>query len=444
VSPDSRIPPPLTPYRPLLINAALTGMVGRREHVPHLPVTPEQIERDAWLCYSLGASVLHLHARESDGRPAWRAERYAELIPRIRERCPGVVVCASTSGRTFPEFERRADVLRLEGEARPDMASLTLGSLDFREGSSLNAPDTVARLAEAMLASGIRPELEVFDSGMAQVVNVLAERDLLRAPFYANVILGSHYTAPATAAELTHLVAALPEGTVWAAAGIGPYQLTMNALAVFMGGHVRTGLEDNPHLDHMTRRPATNARLVERCAALAATAGRRVASPAEAREWLGLPPIGDREWRLRPLSLPADREAVLRVLATANMHYIPSEEMHDLDVGHWYVAEAEDEIVGVAGFRLVRGTEDLAGKTTLLAVDPAFRSSGIGRELQKLRMAMMREAGAQRVVTNADRSETIAWYKRHFGYREVGEVTKLHEFGDPEVDRWTTLEAPLD
>jgi ribosomal-protein-alanine N-acetyltransferase len=141
--------------------------------------------------------------------------------------------------------------------------------------------------------------------------------------------------------------------------------------------------------------------------------------------------------------LPADREAMLRVLESANMHRVPSPEMDDFDVGHWYVAEAAEEVVGVAGYRLAERDGTLIGKTTLLVVDPRAREHGIGRELQVLRMRLMSEAGATRVITNADRPETIAWYERHFGYRKVGEVPKLHDFGLADVDRWTTLEAPL-
>jgi GNAT superfamily N-acetyltransferase len=153
--------------------------------------------------------------------------------------------------------------------------------------------------------------------------------------------------------------------------------------------------------------------------------------------------LDPRAYRIRPARLPEDRAAMLRVLETANMHRVPSPEMDDFDVGRWYVAEAGGRIVGVAGFRLLGGPIDPVGKTTLLAVDPAARQQGIGRALQELRMELMREAGASRVITNADRPETIAWYERHFGYRRVGEVRKLHEFGLPTVDRWTTLEARL-
>jgi N-acetylglutamate synthase-like GNAT family acetyltransferase len=148
-------------------------------------------------------------------------------------------------------------------------------------------------------------------------------------------------------------------------------------------------------------------------------------------------------YRIRSASLPADREEMLRVLATVNMHHVPSPEMDDFDVGRWWVAESDGRIVGVAGFRLLGPSDAPVGKTTLLAVDPEQREKGIGLALQELRMREMRRAGATRVITNADRPETIAWYKRHFGYREVGEVPKLHEFGLPDVDRWTTLEADL-
>ncbi len=436
-------PHPLRPYAPLLVNAALTGMVAQRDRVPHVPLTADEIVRDAWLCHNLGATILHLHARDADGRPEWRRAAYEELVPRIRGRCPEAIICVSTSGREFPELERRADVLRLDGDARPDMASLTLGSLNFRGGPSVNAPETIEALARRMLETGIKPELEVFDSGMAHAAHNLLEQGVLETPLYANLMLGSHHTAPARAKELAHLVDSLPERTVWAAAGIGAFQLPMNAIAVFMGGHVRTGLEDNVHLDRASRTPASNAALVERVAEIAALAGRPLASAAEVREWLRLPARPGRGYRIRPAALPGDRRGMLEVLATANMHHVPSAEMNDFDVGTWLVAESEAGMVGVAGFVLMHDGRETVGKTTLLAVPPANRKEGIGAELQELRMELMRRAGAARVVTNADRPETIDWYKRRFGYREVGHVLKRHEFGLPEVDRWTTLEASL-
>lgn len=280
------------PGGPLIINAALTGMVPMPDRVPHVPVTPEQIVEDAVRCHEAGASVLHLHARDDSGLPDWSHEAYEKFIPAIRKRCPDVVVCVTTSGRRIPEFEKRSDVLSLEGDAKPDMASLTLGSLNFRREASVNAPDMIERLAERMGSAGIRPELEIFDLGMAQLAHGLLDRGLVERPLYANLLLGGPNTAPATARDLAHLVDSLPDDTVWAAAGFGAYQLPMNGLAVFMGGHVRTGLEDNPFYDWDERSPATNVALVERAASLAGLAQRPLAASAEVREALGLAPAG--------------------------------------------------------------------------------------------------------------------------------------------------------
>jgi uncharacterized protein (DUF849 family) len=279
---------PLTPYAPLIVNAALTGMSAARDRVPHVPISEEEIADDAERCFTAGATIVHLHARDAAGLPDWRREAYAELIPEIRRRCPGVVVCATTSGRREPHLDRRADVLLLEGHARPDMASLTLGSVNFHGGPSINAIDAVEELARRMAANDIRPELEVFDLGMAHLARRLLARELLRPPLYANLLLGFPNGAPADARTLIALTDALPEGTTWAAAGLGAFQLPANGLAVLTGGHVRTGLEDNPYLDHATRAPATNEDLVRRVVEFALLAGRQPATPAETRALLGL------------------------------------------------------------------------------------------------------------------------------------------------------------
>jgi len=285
------VPHPLRPYTPLIINAALTGMVPRRDRVPHVPVTAEQIVADAQACFEAGATIVHVHARAADETPEWRRSAYEEFIPEIRRRCPGIVVCATTSGRTFVELDQRADVLALEGDAKPDMASLTLGSLNFRDVASVNTPQMIRALAARMADAGIRPEVEVFDTGMAYMAHTLRAEGLLPEPMYVNVLLGSANTAPARIGDLAALVAALPSDAVWAAAGIGAFQLTMNAISVFAGGHVRTGLEDNAHFDHATRSPATNAQLVRRIVELAETAGRPVSAPEQTRASIGLAPV---------------------------------------------------------------------------------------------------------------------------------------------------------
>jgi 3-keto-5-aminohexanoate cleavage enzyme len=142
---------------------------------------------------------------------------------------------------------------------------------------------------------------------------------------------------------------------------------------------------------------------------------------------------------LRPAE-PADRSAILDVMRSANMHRVPSAEMAELDLERFFVACVDGRVVGAAGWTLL---PDGQGKTTLLAVLPEFTGDGIGARLQDARLEAMLGAGATTVTTNADRPVTINWYRRRYGYRVVGSLTKQHEFGDPSVDRWTTLRMDL-
>ncbi|MFL5847030.1 MAG: 3-keto-5-aminohexanoate cleavage protein [Solirubrobacteraceae bacterium] len=279
---------PRTPYPPLVINVALTGLTTTRERVPHVPLTATEIAEDAGRCFEAGARVAHLHARNADGTPDHRRESYAELIAAVRDRCPEMIVCVSTSGRFEADIERRAHVLSLSGDERPDLASLTLGSLNFHSGPSVNDLAVVEELARRMVAAGIRPELEIFDLGMAHLAQRLVASGALEAPLYANLMLGFINTAPADAPSLVALIGGLPAGSTWATGGFGAYQLPANGLAVVMGGHVRTGLEDNPYLDASSRVPATNVELVARAVEQGRAAGRPVATPQEARDLLGL------------------------------------------------------------------------------------------------------------------------------------------------------------
>ncbi len=269
----------------LIINAALTGMVPRRVDNPHVPLSESEIVADAVRCVSAGASILHLHVRYADESPAFETSLNASLFRAARAACPGVIISGSTSGRKFGELERRAEVL----QARPDMASLTLGSMNFPTQASVNAPATIAGLAARMRALGIMPELEVFDLGMADYARYLVDRGEISLPGYANILLGSLGTASASGFNLATIVRALPDQITWAAAGIGRFQLPMNSMAIAMGGHVRVGLEDNLWMDPITKRdPASNLRLIERVAALARANGREIASPEEARRIIGL------------------------------------------------------------------------------------------------------------------------------------------------------------
>jgi uncharacterized protein (DUF849 family) len=263
-------------------------MVPGKKDSPHIPITVEEIVGDAVRCVSTGASILHLHARDEDGKATYKSEIYARIIKAVREECPDVIICVTTSGRFYNIFEKRAEVLDLDGDVKPDMASLTLGSLNFPKQASINEPGVIMKLAEKMADKGIKPELEVFDTGMVNTARYLYRKRLIKPPFYFNVILGSIYSTQARMADFSHLVNLLPEDVVWAGGGIGVFQLVINSAAIIMGGHVRVGLEDNIWYDNGKQELTTNKKSIQRIKRIAKEIGREIASPAEAREMLGL------------------------------------------------------------------------------------------------------------------------------------------------------------
>jgi 3-keto-5-aminohexanoate cleavage enzyme len=275
----------------LIINVAATGMIPEKNDNPHVPITPDEIAEDCQACYGAGASIFHLHARDENGKPAYDSGLYREIITKVRNKCPGAIVCVSTSGRVFKSFEQRSEVLNLEGNARPDMASLTLGSLNFPKQASINEPKMIQALAEKMHRAGIVPELEIFDMGMLDYAKYLIDRKILHAPLYFNLLLGSLGTLSATPFHLSTLAVSLPPNATWAAAGIGRFQFYVNCLAITMGGHVRVGLEDNLYLDDGKEKPATNLMLVERLVRVAKSVEREICKPDEARKIMGLPPL---------------------------------------------------------------------------------------------------------------------------------------------------------
>lgn len=275
---------------PLIINLAPTGLVPTREQTPHLPLSAEDVAADCALCCAAGASMLHLHARAADESPSCDREVFGNLVAAVRQRVPDAIIITTTSGRRAPEVELRAASLTLDGEQKPDMASLTLGSLNFSAEASLSAPSTVMRLAAIMQERGIRPELEVFDLGMVNFAKILIDKGLIEPPFYFNILLGNPASAQASLLHLGTLVADLPPQSIWSVAGIGRYQALANALGVVVGHGVRTGLEDNLWLDDARTTLATNLQLVQRIAAQAAALGRPLAGPKQTRERLGLAP----------------------------------------------------------------------------------------------------------------------------------------------------------
>ncbi len=275
----------------LIINAAISGMVPMKTDNPHVPITPDEIIADVRRCQDAGASIVHIHARLNGGQPTYKKEIYFEIMTRIRKEYPDLLICGSTSGRVFKEFWQRAEVLSPGEGCQPDLASLTLGSMNFPKQASVNEPSMIQALATAMNERGVVPEWELFDLGMVDYAHFLVQRGILHRPYYANIILGSLGTLSATPYNLAAMVRALPEGTVWSGAGIGRFQFYVNSMAITMGGHIRVGLEDNLFFDPLEKtQPATNAGLIDRAVKVARAVNRDVASPEEARQIIGIHP----------------------------------------------------------------------------------------------------------------------------------------------------------
>ncbi len=235
----------------------------------------------------LGITSVHLHARRPDGSPAWEVDYFEDIISQIRREDSSLVICVTTSGRVESDLGKRSQVLSIDGTHKPDMASLTLSSMNFATAASLNDPDVVKSLAKTMASKGIRPELEVFDTGMLNYVNYLASKGLLTPPYVVNFIMGGPATVQAEPLELGLMLARLPNNSVWLAGGIGRSQLTAATLALASGGGVRVGLEDNLFFDKARTRLASNRDLVQRVLAIADHLELAPMSPTDFRNrWL--------------------------------------------------------------------------------------------------------------------------------------------------------------
>jgi uncharacterized protein (DUF849 family) len=268
---------------------APTGMVPTRAMTPHVPLTPAEIAADVAAAAAIGITSVHLHARDEDGDPTWQRETYARIVGAVREKAPDVVINVSTSGRTWSEVERRADCLALDDDLKPDLASLTLSSLNFLTQASVNSPDTIHALAQLMLERGIVPELELFDFGMVNYVHVLRRKGLLPGSVVANLFFGNVAGMQATLGEIGLALDRLPPDTIWSGAGLGDFGLPVQSHSIAAGGGVRVGLEDGIWFDRKRTTLATNPMLVERVHELLALHGRTMMAPQALRDRLAAP-----------------------------------------------------------------------------------------------------------------------------------------------------------
>jgi uncharacterized protein (DUF849 family) len=270
---------------PCIITVAITGSVPRKEHNPAVPITvSEQIE-STHAAFEAGASLVHVHTREDDGTPCTDPDRFARFQEGVREHCPGIIVQFSTGGRSGIGAERGAML-----HHRPDMASLSTGSCNFPTMIYENSSALIEELAAKMLEFDIKPEIEVFDLAMLYNAAKYAALGILKGPLHVQFVLGVKNALPAhrdiLEFELAKLHELLPDAT-WVAAGIGRSQLKVNQWCLELGGHLRTGLEDNIRLDAGQLAPS-NAALVTRAVELCSQYDRRPATSSEARSILGL------------------------------------------------------------------------------------------------------------------------------------------------------------
>ena len=287
-----------------IITCAVTGNITRPEQHPALPITPEQIADAAIDAAKAGAAIAHIHVRDPDtGAPSMELEHYREVVERIRAGDTDLIINLTTGpggrfmpsdddprvaapGSTLVRPERRVEhVVAL----RPEICSLDLNTMWFGNAVVINTPRNVTIMAGAIREAGVKPELEVFDSGDLQLAHQLLESGVLPRPPLFQVVLGIRNGFPATPETLLYAKSLLPADAQWAAMGTGRMEFPIVAQACLLGGHVRVGLEDNLYLSRGVLAPS-NAALVERAVTIVELLGRSVASPAEARAILGLRP----------------------------------------------------------------------------------------------------------------------------------------------------------
>lgn len=269
----------------LIISAAITGGITSRQKNPNLPYTSDEIAQAAYDCWNAGASIVHIHARENDGSPSYRPELYEEIVHKIRTKC-NIIISLSTSGLHLPA-DMTEDARWAYLKYNPELASFSPGSVNHGDKVFINSPDFSKRLAFQFKKYNVKPEIEIFHEGMINEALTLAKDDDISTPFYFQFVLGVYGGITATCKNLLHLIDSIPEKNTWSAAAIGRNQLPINLHTILLGGHVRTGFEDNVYYQYREL-AKSNAQLVERLAKYSLDFGRGVASPEDARKILNL------------------------------------------------------------------------------------------------------------------------------------------------------------
>ena len=240
-----------------IINFTPTGTQTTREN-SYAPLLPNEIIEEVHHANELGISIVHLHARDEETKNTYKKEVYQKIIEGIKKHCPDLLICVSLTGRNFPELEKRTEVLQLY----PDMGSLTMSSLNFASGASINQPETIIRLIEEMDKYGVQPEIECFDTGMLNYTNYIISKNILKPPYHINVILGNIYNGQCDFGTLATIKNNLPVNSYTCLGGIGSQQLKSTTYGLLDFDGIRIGMEDN--LYYKDKEKTTNIELLKR------------------------------------------------------------------------------------------------------------------------------------------------------------------------------------
>lgn len=268
----------------LIITAAICGAEVTKDHNPNVPYTVEEIREEARKAYEAGASIIHLHVREDDGTPTQSKERYQVCMEAIRQVCPDVIIQPSTGGAVGMTADERLEPLELH----PEMATLDCGTLNFGgDEIFVNTENMIKEFGKRMIERGIKPECEVFDKSMIDMALRLSKKRFIKEPLHFNLVMGVNGGISGEPRDLLYLTESLPKNATYTVSGIGRHQLSLNTMAILLGGHVRVGFEDNIYL-RKGELAESSADFVKRIVDLSVILGREIATPKDARRILGL------------------------------------------------------------------------------------------------------------------------------------------------------------
>ena len=268
----------------MFITAAICGAEVTKEHNPAVPYTVEEIGQEALRSFNAGASIIHLHVREDDGKPTQSKARFKACIDEIKRLCPAVIIQPSTGGAVGMSNAERIQPVEL----LPEMATLDCGTCNFGgDDIFVNTENTIKEFGTKLIELKIKPEVEVFDKGMIDMALRLNKKGFIKDPMHFNFVLGVNGGISAEPRDFVFMLESIPANATFTVSGIGRFEFPMATLGIISGGNVRVGFEDNVYISKGV--PAkSNAELVEKVVRIAGELGREIASPAEARKILGI------------------------------------------------------------------------------------------------------------------------------------------------------------